>query len=501
MDGISAAYSTGKKEIVRTVFLATGMCQHRGKACSGIAVGNGKGIHIHKELGRIGDVIDSDLIHTYQSLDPVAAIGNVGYTKNTIPSRNNAEPIKIYPKKHSNFEIVLTMNGYLVKENDLKEELQEDYYLNTTNKTEVVGALLHKYLTEEQKVSFEVGKKLIDKLHGRATFSLAAIVYDGKESKLITINDDRAFEPFCYSFSDDLFLASSESVSHQRLKIKNVQEYKGAEMTISSSRGLETKVLRNEILLPDKFQSVYFGNASAIHCEREMYKLRNELGNNLAKIYPTRADVIIANPESGWGVSSGIADGLNIKLRPGLVKLAQAVRTFLESEKKKRYTEVDLKFSGIRSELDGKYVIMGDDSIVKGSVGEGGSIRVIFDCGVKGLEFWISYGPMIFPSFKEWHRGPECLNELAVRRAFISHPYDKSLEEINNAVSNLIISGLKESEERDYNFKVRYNPVDSVKKILGPGSFQALDASYPISENFWPDWLKKEVELYYKFQN
>lgn len=501
MDGIAAIYTTdekAKKSIVHDVFLATGMCQHRGKASAGMAIGNSKGIHIYKDLGRIGDVIDSDIMQAYQDLEPVVAIGNVGYTKSKIPSKNNAEPIRIIPKKPSKIDIVLTMDGYLVKEDDLKEELSKDYYFETNNKTEIIGALLHKYILESG-ISFEAGKKLIDKLHGRATFALVALVYDSRETCLITLNDDKAFEPFCYSLENEKFVASSESVSQQRLGMKKIKEFQGAEMSLCSfSNGLEIKRLRIEPPLQDKFQPVYFGNVSSIHNGKEIFQYRRELGLALsAKCKPSEANLVIPNPESGWGVSYGIAEGLNLPLAPVLVKLAQAVRTFQEAERRKRTTEVGLKFSAVQSMLKDKHIIMGDDSIVKGSVGEGGSIKAVFDCEAKCLEFWISYAPMLFPSFKEWHRGPECINELAVRRAFESStPYGKSIEEIEKAVTELIVKRLKKVLDKDYRFRVRYNSPDTIKKILGPGSYQALDASYPIDEQFWPPWLKEEVERF-----
>jgi hypothetical protein len=147
---------------------------------------------------------------------------------------------------------------------------------------------------------------------------------------------------------------------------------------------------------------------------------------------------------------------------------------------------VGLKFGGIASLLNGKNVAMGDDSIVRGSVSEGGSVWVVYNCGARYIEFWVSYGPMFFPSFKEWHRGRVCLEELAVQRAFRGGcPYGHSLEEINQAVARLI--GVDE---------VRYNTRERIEKVAGPGSFQALDASYPIAEAFWPDWLKQEVERF-----
>jgi hypothetical protein len=133
---------------------------------------------------------------------------------------------------------------------------------------------------------------------------------------------------------------------------------------------------------------------------------------------------------------------------------------------------------------------MGDDSIVRGSVSEGGSVWVVYNAGAKYIEFWISYGPMFFPSFKEWHRGEECLQELAVQRAFKDdNPYDKTQEEINRMVAKLV--GVDE---------VKYNLQERIRKVAGDGSFQALDATYPIDWEFWPDWLKKEYDKYSKYR-
>jgi hypothetical protein len=97
---------------------------------------------------------------------------------------------------------------------------------------------------------------------------------------------------------------------------------------------------------------------------------------------------------------------------------------------------------------------------------------------------------MFFPSFKEWHRGIECLYELAVQRAFQDdNPYDKSEDEINKAMAKLI--GVDE---------IRYNSLERIRDVAGDGSFQALDASYPIAYEFWPDWLKIELDKYHRYR-
>ncbi len=490
MDGIVGIYSPEDDELVNKAFLATGACQHRGKASTGLAVGNGKGIFVYKGLGRIAEVIDRDIAKTFQHLSPVAAIGNIGYTKQRIPEKINVEPIEIRPKAASTLKVVLTMDGYLIKEDDLKAELEERYRFQTSNKTEVVGALLHQYMLQEG-ISFAAGKKLVNKLSGRGTFALTALVHDGTETRLIALNDEKAFEPFCHATIDGAFVACSESCSHRRLGGTTEKEYDGAEMTICSSSGIENRRLIKGPVLPDIFQGVYFGNVASMFRGKEVFQIRRELGLSLTEQYPhSKADLVIPNPESGWGVTVGVAEGLQKQLLPALIKLPQAVRTFQEGARKTRSQEVGLKFGGIDSLLKGKSVAMGDDSIVRGTVSEGGSVWVVYNAGAKYVEFWISYGPMLFPSFKEWHRGLDCLHELAARRAFPDgNPYDKSMDEINSAVARLI--GVDE---------VRYNTIDGIRKVAGDGSFQALDASYPIDETYWPDWLKGEVERCHRYR-
>ncbi len=491
MDGIVGIYGPNDKDLVSKAFFATGACQHRGKASTGLAIGTTKGIYVHKGLGRIAEVIDNRLINTFQDLGPLAAIGNIGYTKSSIAEKINSEPIEVYPLTNSRYKIVLTMDGYLIKEDDLKAELENDYNFHTTNKTEIIGALLHKYISEEG-IRFEAGEKVLDRLHGRATFALTALVYDGNETLLITLNDPAAFEPFCYGTVDGTFIVSSESCSHRRLGGVIEKEYDGAEMTICSSSGIEIKRLRKEAVTPDIFQGVYFGNVASLFRGREIFEIRRDLGLKLVDHYKSsRADIVIPNPESGWGVSVGLAQGLGKSLFPALIKLPQAIRTFQEGERQTRSKEVGLKFGGIDSILKNKNIAMGDDSIVRGSVSEGGSIWVVYNAGAKYIEFWVSYGPMFFPSFKEWHRGIECLNELAAQRAFQGdNPYDKNEDEINKAMAKLI--GVDE---------IRYNSLERIREAAGDGSFQALDASYPIAEEFWPDWLKAEAEKYHRYRS
>lgn len=495
MDGIAGIYSPGNPELVKKGFMAVGMQQHRGKACAGGAVANRKGILSEKGLGRVGNILRPNVLQMFQASGPVAMIGNVGYTKNAIPEQRNAEPIRIDPKNPgSRYQVCLTTDGYLIDGDDLRAELEPDYLFGTGNKTEVIGALLHQAI-QENGITFEAGKKVVDKLHGRATFSLVAIVNDSVDTHMVALNDSRAFEPLAFAQEDGMFIVASESCSMRRRGIKpeDISESDGAEMIICSHDGIEKKRLREEKMMPDIFQGVYFGHVGSVFRGKQIYDIRRDLGSALVEHYGVPdIDIVIPNPDSGWGVTMGCFEAIreanpDVVLHPALIKQAQAVRTFQETASRTR--EVGLKFGGIDSLLSGRRVLMGDDSIVRGSVSEGGSVWCVYNCGAKSIEFWISYGPMFFPSFKGWHDGRACLEELAVQRAFAGgNPYDKTEDEINREVAKLV--GVN---------KVRYNRLERIHAVTGPGSFQALDASYPIDERWWPGWLKEEVEKFHKY--
>ena len=248
-------------------------------------------------------------------------------------------PSRSTRRRRSKYSVVLTMDGYLVEEDDLKAELEAGLRSwKPTTRPKWSGPCSTSSSTKTG-ISFEAGRKLVDKLHGRATFALVALIHDGKEISMIALNDDKAFEPFCFADIDGTFVVSSESCSHRRLNGHTEREYEGAEMTICSSSGCETKRLREEKLMPDIFQGVYFGNVASLFRGKEIFQIRRELGHELVDHYKTsRADMVIPNPESGWGVTVGIAEGLNKLLFPALIKLPQAVRTFQEGVRKNKIT-------------------------------------------------------------------------------------------------------------------------------------------------------------------
>jgi len=535
MDGVVGIYSPGDPEIVRKGFWATTAVGHRGRASGGMAISYGGKVRVRSGLSERGlhEVCDEDWLGTVQDLSPNGVIGNVGYTKSHRPVSRNAEPLSIHPRQDGRLRVCVAMDGYLLQPDDLRAELEPQYDIRTHNNTEVVGALLHRYLSESG-VTFEAGKRLVDKLHGRSTFALVALVNDGKDTYLIALNDDRAFEPFCHGKIGDAYVISSESVSHRALggSIESFVDYNGAEMTICSPDGIETQRLRYETIMPDIFQGVYFGHVSSHFRGREIFKIRRDLGESLVDLHGIDGlipDLVAPNPDSGWGVTMGVFAGMVAKLddltydrsrehegvllikdkvaygqlqrlstvQPALVRNAGAVRTFSEGLPVTREAYVGAKFAAIASLVSGMHIAVPDDSIVRGSVGEQGSLWQVANYGAKRIDDWVSYPPMFWPSCKEWDRGIECLNELAVQRAFAGdNPYDKSHEEIEIAVARLITSRLK---ERGLEIPVRvfYNTQDNVRRCAGDGSFQALDGSFPMAEEFMPDWLKQELEKFH----
>lgn len=527
MDGVTGIYSPGDKELIQKIALATGALQGRGRYSSGIAVAHANGIDLHSDIGVIGDVLEPELLATYRHLQPVAAIGNVGYPKGKHPSKADAEPLRIRPKKPG-LEVVVTMDGSFIHLDEIRTELEADYYFRTHSPTEVIGAMLHRSISTKG-ITEDAGREFSAKLSGRGTFAMTALVHSDGKNYLIAINDSKAFEPFCYGAinGSSTLVASSESCSHRRLGGHISGEFNGAQMIIASENGSEIFTLANEVMMPDVFQAVYFGYPASLFRGKEISLVREALGISLVQRYGVPMDdklIVIPNPDSGWGVTMGMvkamssalwesafdysreAEGiLTIKNRkayellrnrlstvqPALIKNPASVRTFQEGGNREvQLLLTGFKFGTIDRLVDGADVNMGDDSIVKGTVGEGGSIWSLHNSNAASIRFWVSYGPMFFPSFKEWYKGRECLEALAVQRAFKGdNPYDKTLEQINAAVARLV-----------HVDEVRYNAPKDVMAATGQGSAMAMDASYPIAERFWPSWLRKEVELFNRYR-
>jgi len=495
VDGVTGIWSPEDGKLVRKTFLTTGAIQNRGFFGSGVGVINKEGLYIRSDINRLSNVLNSEIFKILNALHPYAAIGNIGYTKNDNPIKTDVEPIRLEHKSESKYEFAITMDGDVVQplRNELKKELEDDFKFNTKNVTELAGDLLYKYVMEDG-VSFEAGKRFVDRLHGGSTYAITSLIFDKekKEGYMVSINDDKAFEPLCFGTIDDVFVVSSESISHRALGGFLEREYTGAEMTICSKKGIDMERVRKEFLLRDKFEITYFFNPGSFSEGKQVYEYRIELGKISAlNNKDSKAEIVVSIPDSGRGDAEGLSIGLGLPYESNaLVKQPLGIRTFQLSNKELRELELILKTVGIDFLLEGKYVRTGDDSIVKGNVSRFGTVWWLYNCGVKGVEFGVSYGPMFFPSYKDWPRGPECLYELAVQQTFKGdNPYDKSYDEINKGVAKHI--GVD---------RVVYNTTEDVKKVLGKGSYQSLDGSYPIINKYRPDYIRKELIKYHKYR-
>ncbi len=503
---------------------------HRGGEESGIALGFANGIQ-NKEKGigsSILDILSPNRFNSLQTLNPNTVIGCLNSEKTLNLKRKHrddyVDPFEVLPKQYSRYKIAVTMGGDIVEKfrHELIKELDDKFYLKLGNPTELVGSLLNKYLVDENKVSFNVGKRLYNKLDGKGTFALIAIIHDkkgGGKNYMITLNDGNAFEPFCFSSVNNSFVVSSESCSLFKLKeYKNVhihglkdiidREFSGAEMSISSQDdGVKIKkfVSDDNIDYSDDFQAIYYGNRDSVFKRKEIHTIRKLIGEKHALYYLkndknfNKPDKIVPNPDSGRGIAPGLSKVYGVPVVDAQIKEKKS-RTYPMKNLDSKKIVTQGKFHYVISELTGMIIDSTEDSIVDGNVNMNGSFPGFFFCNVKALQQDISYIPILLPSYKKWSSGRASLEKLVVQKAFNSIgdvPYNKTVEEHNKIVADYFIQEMKKKDNsRKYNLQIRYTPRDIIENIIRPVAFEAdsLENS-PIDYKYWPDWIKKEEDI------
>ncbi len=539
MDGICGIYGPDNSNLVFSTLVALEGVKNRGGYFSGIAIASENGIFISQGKEKPTKAMGSRKVLDLQGYAPHAAIGCFGYAKYQKGGEEDAEPIRVLPKGGSRFQVAVCMDGYVVQANKLETELSEEYTFATNNQSEVFGALFHKYLEScvgSRKLVrdrfYEAGARLIERLDGRATFAATLLAHDtlSHDSYLISIKDSHSFEPLCYGEYEGHLVFVSETSGLDMLRVGIGNELGGAQMCVSGTdeSGPEIRSIGKEVLLPDQFQPIYFAAPSSFFLRvlpdgmvnrSEVYECRKKIGkDNVAHYGPENFKAQIAVPieASGIGVTHGIAEALNVVCEGGLVKNPHSSRTFQDlSDVVTQALEVRGKFSGIRSIIQGNRVVVGDDSIVKASIVDGVSLNGVY--GFEGnidllnllsggaidtlkymepetIEMVISYAPMLFPSFKEWGDTEEsaqlATNKLGVHklgRRFDVDPFTLTLEEINERMAEMFQVS-----------KIRYTPLNVIRACIGEGSYQALNGSYPISEEWTPKYIRELQERFAK---
>lgn len=375
----------GHPEAAKLTYLGLYALQHRGQESAGIASTDGTDVHLHKSLGHVQDIFTPAVI---AKLPGAAAIGHTRYSTAGDTSLMNAQPVVIDCNKG---KLALGHNGNLTNALEVRRRLEHrGSIFQTTSDTEVIVHLIAR--SSARNLSSAIADAL-NQVEG--AYSLLLLTRD----EIYAIRDPRGFRPLCLGRLNGAWVAASETCALDLIDAEYVREVEPGEIARISRRGLES--IR---FAPEKphqyciFEHVYFSRPDSVVFGRPVNECRERLGRLLAQEHPVEADIVTPVPDSGVPAAIGYAAASGIPFRMGLIRNHYIGRTFIEPQQAIRDFGVKLKLNPIRRMLEGKRVVLVDDSIVRGTTSRK-IVRLVREAGATEVHVRISCPPTISPCY------------------------------------------------------------------------------------------------------
>lgn len=384
----------GNDDVFKDLYQGLLAIQHRGQDSAGIITYDGR-FHIKKGNGLVRDIFTAENL---QRLRGTVGIGHTRYPTVGGGRGEDAQPFLV----NSPFGIIMAHNGNVVNYLQLKKILFEKYQrlLNSDNDVEVILNIFAQELSE-QKTRTLTPHSVYQAVEGvfkkvRGSYSVVAYI---AEQGLVAFRDPYGIKPLVYGRREDGLLPSyavaSESVSLNIMNFSDIKNVKaGQVLFIDRNRNLHSRKIVHCAHTPCLFEWVYFARPDSFIDNVNVYDCRVNLGRFLAdeiKKHNLKIDVVVPVPDSARDAAIEIARRLNLKYREALVKNRYIGRTFIMPADQARKTSVRHKLNPIASELEGKNVLLVDDSIVRGNTSRA-IIQLVRECGAKKVYF-ASYSP------------------------------------------------------------------------------------------------------------
>ena len=348
--------NVNKFKTAEIIYFGLFALQHRGQESAGIAVHNKENIKCHKGMGLVPNVFDES---TITSLEGDIGIGHVRYSTAGGSSIENAQPIIT---KNITGNIAVAHNGNLVNAQEIRRELEEKGFIfQATADSEVIIALLsieiHKTKTVEEAL-----KNVMQRIKGAYAITIIT------EDKLIAVRDPLGMRPLVIGKLKDSYVACSETCALDCVGATLIRDVEPGEIITIDKNGMKsTKAIDTGKSALCIFEYVYFARPDSKVDGANVHKARYEAGRLLAKECKIDADIVIGVPDSGIPSAEGYADESGIPYSEGFIKNRYIGRTFIQPSQFMRERSVKLKLNPLKELIEGKRVIMIDDSIVRGT--------------------------------------------------------------------------------------------------------------------------------------
>ena len=382
--GVVAVY--GHVEAANLTYLGLHALQHRGQESAGIAtVDDSTTLHLHREMGLVQDVFTPTVL---SGLPGRIAIGHVRYSTAGGSHLRNAQPLGV---EHGGSPLACAHNGNLTNTDALKRELDAAGALfQTTTDTEV---FLH--LVARAPKGSPVERVIHALRSARGAFSVVFLIGD----TLIAARDPSGFRPLSLGILERAHVLASEPTAFDLIAAQFVRDIEPGEVLVIDPSGVRS--MRPFEPAPSRFcvfEHVYFARPDSVLGGRSVYATRKRLGAELSRVLPVEADVVIPVPDSGVASAIGYAEASKIPFEMGMIRSHYVGRTFIEPSQSIRHFGVRLKLNPVREVLQGRRVVVVDDSIVRGTTSRK-IVKMVRDAGAREVHLRISSPPTRWPCF------------------------------------------------------------------------------------------------------
>lgn len=374
----------GNNDAANLTYLGLYALQHRGQESTGIISTDKKRFYAHKARGLVSDNFDKQIL---SDLKGNMAIGHNRYSTTGASSVNNIQPFAAHLNSG---DIAISHNGNLINSESIRHKLIEDGAIfHTSSDTENFLQLLAK----SRKPNLN---KNLSSVFNQVTGAYSLVIMT--KDALIGAIDPYGIRPLSLGKKGDSYILSSESCAFDLIEAEFVRDINPGEIITIDKDGPRSYRFAESSINRCIFEYVYFARPDSLLWGKSVYQVRERLGIMLAEEFKTEADIVIPVPDSGIPAALGFAKQSGIRFEMGLMRNHYVGRTFIEPSQSIRHFGVKIKLNPIRSVVEGKDVIVVDDSIVRGTTSKK-IIKMIKEAGAKKVHMRISSPPFMSPCF------------------------------------------------------------------------------------------------------
>ena len=388
--GVLGLWAPEKRDLAALAYYGLYALQHRGQESAGIALNDDGVFRAHRDAGLVGEVFSGGQLAALGQGN--IAVGHVRYATTGSDSRLNAQPLLIDHRKGS---MALAHNGNLSNSAELREKLENrGSIFHTTTDSEVIAYMIVQERLRQGSIE-EAVSAAMDSLEGASSLVIAS------PAKLIAARDKHGFRPLCMGRrADGTVVFASESCALEAVEAAFLRDILPGEVVTVSAEGVRSD-RRHCGICPRRlcvFEYIYFARPDSVIDGASVCLARQRAGAFLAQEHPVEADVVVGVPDSGLDAAIGYAKASGIPYEIGFTKNKYVARTFIAPTQGDRETGVSIKLHPIRAVVEGKRVVLVDDSIVRGTTCRK-TIRQLREAGAKEIHMRVSAPPFVAPCF------------------------------------------------------------------------------------------------------